>query len=162
MRKFHWNSSSRSEDMNILVFHISYFHQFFEFFWHYLVANKLTKSTSSKLHATYSKNMLTCQRALCAYVLTCQCVLRAYVLTCQCALRAYVLTCQGALRACVLTCQHALRAYVLKCQHALRANLQLALCAHVQEVSSGLFFIISSFFFCIIADTSNALGIPKV
>ena len=124
MRKFHWNSSSRSEDMNILVFHISYFHQFFEFFWHYLVANKLMKSTSSKLHATYTKNMLTCQRALCAYVLTCQCVLRAYmcshanvpcVLTCSRANVPCVLVCSRANMPCVLTCSSANMPYALTC-----------------------------------------------
>ena len=102
----------------------------------------------AKLRATCAKNMLTCQRALCAYELTCQRVLRAYVPTYQ--------------RACVLTCSRALRPYVLKCQRALRANWQLALCAHVQKISTGPFFIISSLFFCIIADKSNALGIPKV
>ena len=86
------------------------------------------------------------------------------VLTCQRVLRAYVLMCQRALRVYVLMCQRALRTYVLKCQRALRANGKLALCAHVQKASAGLFFIISSFFFAfyIIADTSNALGIPKV
>ena len=102
---------------------------------------------SAKLRATHDKNMLTCQRALRAYVLTCQRVLRAYVLTCQRALRAYVLTCQRVLHAYVLTCQRALRAYVLKCRHALHANWQLALCAHIQKESTSLFFIISSFFF---------------
>ena len=80
-----------------------------------------------------------------------------------CAMRdKNMLTGQRALRAYVLTCQGALRVYVLKCQRALRTNWQLALCAHVQKISTGLFFIISSFFFCIIADTSNALGFPKV
>ena len=51
-----------------------------------------------------------------------------------------MLTYQRALRAYVLTCQCALRAYVLTCQRALRANWQLALRAHVQKVSTGLFF----------------------
>ena len=88
------------------------------------------------MRATRAKDVFMRQRAL-----------RAYVLTCQRALHAYVLTCQRALRAYVLTCQRALRAYVLKCQGALRAYWQLALCAHVQKVSTGLFFIISSFFF---------------
>ena len=109
-----------------------------------------------------AKNVLTCQRAWHAYVVTCQRALRVYVLTCQRVLSVYVLTCQPALRAYVLMCQPALRAYVLKCQRALRTNWQIALCAYVQKGSTGIFFIISSFFFCIIADTSNALGIPKV
>ena len=102
---------------------------------------------SAKLCATRAKNVLTCQR-----------VLRAYVLTCQRALRAYVLTCQRALRAYVLTRQRVLRAYLLKCQRALRTNWQLALCAHVQKVSTGLLFIISSFFFC---KYKKCLGNPK-
>ena len=109
--------------------------------------------------------VLRCQRALRAYVPTCLACLRAYVLTCSRANVPCVLTSQRALRAYVLKCQHALRAYVLKYQRALCAYWQLALCAHVQKVSTGLFglfIIISSFFFCIIADTSNALGIPKV
>ena len=41
------------------------------------------------MHALRAKNVLTCQRALCAYLLTHQRILRVYVLTC--ALRAYVL-----------------------------------------------------------------------
>ena len=123
------------------------------------------ENESAKLRATRAKNVLTCQRALRAYLPTCLTCLRAHVPTCLACLRANVscvLTRQRALRAYMLTCQRALRAYVLKCQRALRANWQLALCAHVQKVSTGLFFIISSFFFCIIADTSNALGFPKV
>ena len=58
-----------------------------------------------------------------------------------------VLTGQRALRAYVLTCQGALRAYVLKCQRALRTNWQLALCAHVQKVSAGLFLSFHLSFF---------------
>ena len=38
---------------------------------------------SAKLRTLRTKNVLTCQRALCAYVLTCQHVLRAYMLTCK-------------------------------------------------------------------------------
>ena len=60
---------------------------------------------SAKLRALRAKNVLTCQRALRAYVLTCQHVLRAHVLTWQPALHAYVFTCQRALRAYVITCQ---------------------------------------------------------
>ena len=41
------------------------------------------------MHALRAKNVLTCQRALCAYLLTHQRILRVYVLTC--ALRAHVL-----------------------------------------------------------------------
>ena len=55
-------------------------------------------------------------------------------------------TCSRANVPCVLTFSRALRAYVLKCQRALRANWQLALCAHVQKVSTGLFFVSSGFF----------------
>ena len=109
--------------------------------------------------------VFTCSGANVLCVLTCQRALRAYVLTCSRANVPCVLTSQRALRAYVLKCQHALRAYVLKYQRALCAYWQLALCAHVQKVSTGLFvlfIIISSFLFCIIADTSNALGIPKV
>ena len=51
--------------------------------------------------------MLTCQRALRAYVHTCQRALRVYVLMCQRSLRAYVLTRLAYLRA---HCQRALRA----------------------------------------------------
>ena len=58
---------------------------------------------SAKLRALRGKNVLTCKRALCAYVLTCKHPLRADVLTCQRALGAYVLTCQRVLRARVLT-----------------------------------------------------------
>ena len=64
--------------------------------------------------------VLTCQRALYAYVLT-QRALRAYVLTCQRALCAHVPTCLGclrALRAYVLTYQRSLRDYLLTCQRA--------------------------------------------
>ena len=81
---------------------------------------------SVKLHALRAKDVLTCQRALrayvitcqralCAYMFTCQCVLHAYVLTCQLSLHAYVLTCQRALSACMLTYQLVLRAYVPTC-----------------------------------------------
>ena len=77
------------------------------------------------MRALRAKNVLTCQRALCAYVLTCQRALRgnvpyvlkfsrvnvSWVLTC--------LTCQHALRTYVLTCQRVLRAYLLMCQHTL-------------------------------------------
>ena len=89
------------------------------------------------------------------------------VLTCQCALRAYVLTCQHVLRADVLMSQRALRAYMLTCQRALYAIWQLALCAHVQKVSTAdtRYHSIkyhSVKYQSIIADTSNALGIPNV
>ena len=60
---------------------------------------------SAKLRALRAKNVLTCQRALRAYVLTCQRAFCAYVLTCQRALRASVLPCQ---LLCVLACQLAL------------------------------------------------------
>ena len=83
-------------------------------YWQILKA-ALVYLESAKLRVLGAKNVLTCQRALRAYVLTFQCTLGAYVLTCQRALRAYMLTCQRALRAYVLTCQRGLRAYVLTC-----------------------------------------------
>ena len=64
--------------------------------------------------------MLTCLRALRAYVLMCLHALRAYALTCLRALRAYVLTCLCALHAYVLTCLRPLHAYALTCQRVLR------------------------------------------
>ena len=48
------------------------------------------KRESAKLRALRAKNVLTCLRALPAYVLTC---LACYALTCQRALHPYVLTC---------------------------------------------------------------------
>ena len=65
---------------------------------------------SAKFRVLCAKNVLACQRALCAYMLLCQRALHGYVLMCQRALRAYVLTCQRALRAHVPMC---LNAYVL-------------------------------------------------
>ena len=56
----------------------------------------LNKFESGKLCTVHTKNLLTCQHALCGYVLTCQSALRTYVLTYQSALRAYVLTYQHA------------------------------------------------------------------
>ena len=57
------------------------------------------------LRALRIKKLLTCQRALHAYVLTCQCAFRAEVLMYQSALRSHVLKCQRALRAYVITYQ---------------------------------------------------------
>ena len=51
---------------------------------------------SAKLCTLRAKNVLTCQRALRAYLFTCQRASRAYVFTCQRALPAYVLTCRRA------------------------------------------------------------------
>ena len=62
------------------------------------------------MHALRAKNVLTCQRALCAYFLTHQRTLRVYVLMCQCAFRAYVLTCAS--RAYVLMSKRAILNYV--------------------------------------------------
>ena len=59
-----------------------------EYFWLFY---QMTESI--KLRALCAKNVLSCQRALRAYVLTCQCALRAYVLTCQLVLRTYMLLC---------------------------------------------------------------------
>ena len=57
----------------------------------------------------------------------------SYVLTCQRALRAYVFMCQCALRASVLTYQRALNVYVLACQCArvLTCSSANVLCAYV-------------------------------
>ena len=74
-----------------------------------------------KLFALRTKDVLTCQGALCAYVLSCQFVLHTQVLTCQDTLHPYVLMCQWVLCAYVLTCQHVLCAYVCTCQRALLA-----------------------------------------
>ena len=63
--------------------------------------NNVVKLESAKLRALRAKKVLTCQRAL-----------RAYVLTCQHALRADVLTRQSALRPLMVTCQLSLSAYV--------------------------------------------------
>ena len=45
---FHWNSSILSEYMKIFFVNINYFHQNFEFFWHFLVANKLMTSAYNR------------------------------------------------------------------------------------------------------------------
>ena len=100
------------------------------------IRNTKELEESSKLRAMRAKNVLACQRALCAYVVTCLRALRAYVLTCLCALRVYVLTCLRALRACVLTSQRALRAYVLICQRDLRAYLFTGKRAILNNVNS--------------------------
>ena len=73
------------------------------------------------LRALRIKKLLTCQRALHAYVLTCQCAFRAEALMYQSALRSYVLKCQRALRAYVITHQRVLRAYVPACLASLCA-----------------------------------------
>ena len=49
--KFHWISSSRSEDMKRLSVNISYFYQFsstFRSFWHYLATKKLMTSAYNR------------------------------------------------------------------------------------------------------------------
>ena len=43
--KFHLNSSSRSDDMNIFSVNINGFDQFFNFFWHFFATKKLMTST---------------------------------------------------------------------------------------------------------------------
>ena len=58
---------------------------------------KWFKIESAKLRALCAKNVLTCQRALCAYVPTCLACLRAHVPRSLARLRAHV--------PCVLTCQ---------------------------------------------------------
>ena len=60
-----------------------------------------------KLHDTVNKYNNTSLLNCVPYVLTCQRALRAYVLTCQCAL--------------VLTCSRANVSYLLMCSRALRA-----------------------------------------
>ena len=72
------------------------------------------------------KNVLTCERALRAYVLTCQRALRAYVShlsTCLACLCTHVSTCLASSRAHVSICLvsiawHGLRDQVITCQHA--------------------------------------------
>ena len=61
------------------------------------------------------RNLLTCQRALRAYVLTWQPVFRAYVLTWQ-----SVLACLSAHVPFLLSCSRANMLYVIKCQRVLR------------------------------------------
>ena len=75
------------------------------------------------MRALRAKNVLTCQRALRAYVLTCIRALCAYLLTCQRALRAYVFTYQCVFCAYVLTCQCALHAYVLMSKRTILNNV---------------------------------------
>ena len=59
--KFHLNSSSRSVDMKIFSIDINGFHQFFRFFWHFLVTKKLMASAYNRwcqyffLLSSYSK-----------------------------------------------------------------------------------------------------------
>ena len=100
---------------------------------------------SAKLRALRAKNLLTCQRALRAYVLMYQRVMHAYVFMCLAWLRAHVLTCFTCSRAnvfCayVLTYQRVLRAYVLTCQflHALVLVCQRALSAYIPHISACL------------------------
>ena len=61
--------------------------------------------------------MLTCQRALRAYVLTCQRAPHANVLTCLACFRAYVPTCYACLRAHLPTCLACFHANALACSH---------------------------------------------
>ena len=58
---------------------------------------------SAKLRVIRAKNVITCQRALRAYILKCQRSLRAYVLTCQRVLHTDLLICLTCPRAHVLT-----------------------------------------------------------
>ena len=57
-----------------------------------------------------------------------------------------VLMCQLALLFYVLACQRTLHAYMLTCHDALRANWQRTLLAHVQKVSTCLFFEVKLIF----------------
>ena len=59
---------------------------------------------SVKLRVIRAKNVITCQRALRAYVLTCKRALRAHVLTCQRVLHTDLLRCLTCPRAHVPTC----------------------------------------------------------
>ena len=60
--KFHWISSSRSEDMEKFSVNISYFQQFFSIFWifwHYLVTKKLKTSAYNRwYHHFFTFNIL--------------------------------------------------------------------------------------------------------
>ena len=94
--------------------------------------------------------MPTCLHVLHAYVLTCLAYWRAHMPMCLACLRFNVpcmLTCSRANMPCMPTCSQTNVLCVLMCSNAK--------CLHT-------YVIISSFFFCIIVDTSNALGIPKV
>ena len=116
-----------------------------------------TKNSSNfqelaKLRARRAKNVITCQRALCAYVPRCFKCLRALHTNVSCASSAHVpcvltcLTCQHALRACVLMCRRELQARVLTCleslaSHGLRDHV--ITCQHAlppQQVVDATFF----------------------
>ena len=56
--KFHWNSSSLSEDMKIFSFNINYFHQFFWVFCHLLVTKKLMTSYVTSFYFQPNLNKL--------------------------------------------------------------------------------------------------------
>ena len=124
---------------------------------------------SAKLGALGAKNMVMCQRALCAYVpcmlmcsranvpcmLTCQCSLHTYVATCQ---RGYVLTGLVYLRASMPTCHACLHTHVsmyLVSLHAHVPTCYACLCAHVPTYS----FDAAIFSFAaIVAEVVNAVG----
>ena len=63
--KFHWNSTSRSEDMETFFDNISYFHQFLSIFWifrHFLITKKLMTSGYNRwcqhfFHFQYTLNI---------------------------------------------------------------------------------------------------------
>ena len=87
--------------------------------------------------------MPTCLACLRSHVATCLAHLRAHMPTCLACLCAHVPTCLACLLAHVPTCptcSHANVPYVLTCQPSLRTNWKLALRAHLQKVSTGLFF----------------------
>ena len=130
---------------------------------------------SAKLRATRAKKVLTNQRVLRAYVLMANvsCVLMCSranapgVLTCSRTNVPCVLTCPRANVPCVLTCSRANVSCVLTCSSAnvpcaLTGNLPCVLKYRKYQQVFFSSFNLSFFVFCIIADTSNALGIPKV
>ena len=111
-----------------------------------LIITKLTCiwSASAKLRALHTKNVLTYQRVLHAYVLTCKHILHAYVLTwqpvsstyvphvstCLASLCTYVSTCLVSSRAPVPTCfeslvSYALRHHVINCQYNMPCLLRI-------------------------------------
>ena len=81
----------------------------------------------AKLRALRSKNVLTCQHALRAYVSTCHACLRANVSTCLTCLHAYVPTCLACSRAYVPTRLAYLRACVSSVLTCLCANVSCVL-----------------------------------
>ena len=97
--------------------------QLIESFLSWVPGQTLHLLDSAELRAHHAKNVITCQRGLCAYMYTRQRALNTHMLTCQYTLRAYVLVCLTSLHIYVLTCQRALNAYMLIQERALYAHV---------------------------------------